>query len=44
MGTFLQREAAETAAAHAPGISHVENHLTVEPAVDAPPDDLDEMC
>ena len=44
VGTFLQREAAETAAAHAPGISHVENRLTVEPAVDAPPDDLDEMC
>lgn len=44
VGTFLQLEAAENAAAHAPGISHVENRLTVEPAVDAPPEGLDEMC
>ncbi len=31
--TWLQRDAAERAAAHAPGIAHVENLIIVEPAL-----------
>lgn len=31
VGTWLQRESAETAAAHAPGISRVDNQIVVEP-------------
>lgn len=31
VGSWLQREAAERAAASAPGIAHVENHLVVDP-------------
>ena len=40
VGSWLQRESAERAAADAPGIAHVENRITVEPQVG----DLDEMC
>ena len=41
--TWLQREAAEHAAADAPGISRVENRIAVEPP-DEPVSDLDEIC
>jgi osmotically-inducible protein OsmY len=42
VGSWLQRESAERAAADAPGIAHVENRIVVEPrAFDAVPD---EMC
>ena len=45
VGTFLQREAAERAAAQAPGIAHVENHITVEPVAEFPADDdVDALC
>lgn len=37
--TWLQREAAERAAASAPGITRVDNHITVEPA-----QVVDEIC
>jgi osmotically-inducible protein OsmY len=39
VGSWLQREIAERAAADAPGIGRVENRITVEP-----PGDEDEMC
>lgn len=42
VGTWLQRESAERAAADAPGIVHVDNRIVVEPpSMDAVPD---EMC
>jgi len=42
VGSWLQRESAERAAADAPGVVHVENRIVVEPAsLDAVPD---EMC
>lgn len=45
VGTFLQRESAERAAAQAPGIAHVDNRITVEPAIAFPADDdVDAMC
>ena len=44
VGTFLQRESAERAAAQAPGIAHVENHITVEPVAPFPAEDVDDMC
>ena len=44
VGTFLQRESAEHAAAQAPGIAHVENRITVEPAAGFPAEDVDDMC
>jgi BON domain-containing protein len=42
VGTWLQRETAEGAAANAPGIRHVHNNVTVVP----PPSDTgeDELC
>lgn len=41
VGSWLQRESAERAAADAPGIAHVENRIVVEPqSVDAVPDDM----
>jgi osmotically-inducible protein OsmY len=41
VGTWLQRESAERAAADAPGITHVENRITVEPpSLDAVPDEI----
>ena len=42
VGTWLQRESAERAAADAPGIAHVDNRIAVEPgSLDEVPD---EMC
>jgi osmotically-inducible protein OsmY len=41
VGTWLQRESAERAAADAPGIAHVENRIAVEPpSLDAVPDEI----
>jgi osmotically-inducible protein OsmY len=41
VGTWLQRESAERAAADAPGIAQVENQIVVEPrSADAVPDDM----
>jgi osmotically-inducible protein OsmY len=41
VGTWLQRESAERAAADAPGITHVENRIVVEPgSMDAVPDEI----
>jgi osmotically-inducible protein OsmY len=41
VGTWLQRESAERAAADAPGIAHVQNRIVVEPlSFDAVPDEL----
>jgi osmotically-inducible protein OsmY len=41
VGTWLQRESAERAAADAPGIAHVENRIVVEPrSFDAVPDEI----
>jgi osmotically-inducible protein OsmY len=41
VGTWLQRESAERAAADAPGITHVENRIAVEPrSLDAVPDEI----
>jgi osmotically-inducible protein OsmY len=39
VSTWLQRESAEQAAASAPGITRVDNHITVEPA-----EVVDEIC
>ncbi|HEY6508112.1 MAG TPA: BON domain-containing protein [Vicinamibacterales bacterium] len=47
VGTWLQRESAERAAMIAPGITHVDNQLTVQSYYDAKMDDGDdgdEMC
>jgi osmotically-inducible protein OsmY len=41
VGTWLQRESAERAAADAPGIAHVDNRIVVEPrSFDAVPDEI----
>jgi osmotically-inducible protein OsmY len=41
VGTWLQRESAERAAADAPGITHVENRIVIEPpSFDAVPDEI----
>jgi osmotically-inducible protein OsmY len=42
VGTWLQRESAERAAADAPGIAHVENRIVVQPRV--PNGGPDEIC
>ncbi len=39
VGTWLQRDIAERAAADAPGIKRIDNQITVDP-----PDDVDEIC
>jgi osmotically-inducible protein OsmY len=44
VGTWLQRDAAERAAGHAPGISAVDNRLAVVPSAELPADDVDEIC
>lgn len=44
VGTWLQREAAERAAATAPGIADVDNRILVESADDGTPGDWDETC
>ena len=42
--TWLQRDAAERAAASAPGIARVDNRIVVQSFHDAKTDDWDEMC
>jgi osmotically-inducible protein OsmY len=42
--TWLQRESAERAAASAPGISHVDNRIVVEPSFESAVDSADEIC
>jgi osmotically-inducible protein OsmY len=45
VGTWLQRDAAERAAAKAPGIAHVDNRIVVEPSHDSTmDDDGDDVC
>jgi osmotically-inducible protein OsmY len=44
VGTWLQREAAERAAASAPGIARVDNRVVVQSFYDAKVDDEDEIC
>ena len=44
VGTWLQREAAERAAANAPGIARVENRLVLQSFHDAKTDEWDESC
>ena len=44
VGTWLQRDEAERAAANAPGIAHVDNQIAVQSFTDAKMDDWDEMC
>ena len=44
VGTWLQRDAAERAAANAPGITHVDNQVLVESFHDSKVDDSDEVC
>jgi osmotically-inducible protein OsmY len=42
--TWLQRDAAERAAANAPGIARVENHIVVQSFHDSKADEWDEEC
>ena len=44
VGTWLQREAAEHAAANAPGITRVDNHIIVQSFEDSKNDGWDEEC
>jgi len=44
VGTWLQWESADRAAANAPGIAHVDNQIVVQSFNDAKTDDLDEVC
>ena len=44
VGTWLQRDSAERAAANAPGIAHVDNRILVQSFHDSKMDDLDEIC
>jgi osmotically-inducible protein OsmY len=44
VGTWLRREAAGQATAHAPGVSRVENHIVVQSFNDAKNDGRDEEC
>jgi osmotically-inducible protein OsmY len=44
VGTWLQRESAERAAANAPGIAHVDNRIQVQSFHDSKMDDGDEIC
>jgi osmotically-inducible protein OsmY len=44
VGTWLQRESAERAAAHAPGVAHVDNRITVQSFHDSKMDEWDEIC
>ena len=44
VGTWLQRDAAERAAAKAPGIGHVDNRITVQSFHDSKMDDWDDIC
>ena len=44
VGTWLQRDCAERAAANAPGIAHVANRIVVQSFDDAKMDDWDDIC
>jgi osmotically-inducible protein OsmY len=44
VGTWLQRDAAERAAANAPGIARVDNRLVVQSFHDAKLDEWDDVC
>jgi osmotically-inducible protein OsmY len=44
VGTWLQRESAERAAANVPGIAHVDNRIVVEPPLEFGVEPTDEMC
>jgi osmotically-inducible protein OsmY len=44
VGTWLQRESAEHAAANAPGVAHVDNRIVVQSFHDSKVDEWDEMC
>ena len=44
VATWMQRDAAERAAANAPGIGYVDNRIAVESAREHELDDIDEMC
>ena len=44
VGTWLQRDSAERAAANAPGIAHVANRILVQSFDDSKMDDWDEIC
>ena len=44
VGTWLQRDCAERAAANAPGIAHVANRILVQSFDDAKMDDWDDIC
>jgi osmotically-inducible protein OsmY len=44
VGTWLQWDSAERAAANAPGIAHVDNRITVQSFDDSKMDDWDEIC
>jgi osmotically-inducible protein OsmY len=44
VATWFQRDAAEQAAAAAPGITHVDNRITVQSFHDSKMDDWDDLC
>lgn len=44
VGTWLQRDSAESAAANAPGITHVDNQIIVQSFHDSKIDEWDDMC
>ena len=44
VGSWLQRESGERAAANAPGIAHVDNRIVVEPPLEFGVEPTDEMC
>lgn len=44
VGTWLQRDSAERAAANAPGVAHVDNRIVVQSFHDSKMDDWDEIC
>lgn len=44
VGTWLQRDSAEAAAAHAPGISRVDNRIVVEPLPVSTAEVVDQLC
>jgi osmotically-inducible protein OsmY len=44
VGTWLQRDSAERAAANAPGIAHVDNRILLQSFHDSKMDDWDELC
>ena len=44
VGTWLQRDSAERAAASAPGIAHVDNRIMVQSLHDSKIDEWDDVC